>query len=43
MSGFIDKDSSLNGNLYVRGAGDVSLGSKFFNENGEEFNFLLLT
>ena len=41
MSGFIDKDSSLNGNIYVRGAGDVSLGSKFFNENGEEFNFLL--
>jgi len=41
MSGFIDKDSSLNGNIYVRGAGDVSLGSKFFNENGKEFNFLL--
>ena len=41
MSGFIDKDSSLNGNIYIRGGGDVSLGSKFFNENGKEFNFLL--
>lgn len=41
MSGFIDKDSSLNGNIYIRGAGDVSLGSKFFNENGDELKFLI--
>lgn len=34
------KDSILYGNIWIRGAGDVSLGSKFFNNNGEELNFL---
>ena len=28
--GFIDKDSVLHGNIWIRGGGDVSLGSKFF-------------
>jgi len=38
--GFIDKDSILNGNLWIRGGGDVSLGSKYFNSTNSEFNFL---
>jgi len=37
--GFV-KDSVLYGNLWIRGAGDVSLGSKFFNNTGEELIFL---
>ena len=29
------------GNIWIRGAGDVSLGSKYFNTAGHEFDFLL--
>jgi serine-type D-Ala-D-Ala carboxypeptidase/endopeptidase (penicillin-binding protein 4) len=39
--GFV-RDSVLFGNLWIRGVGDVSMGSKFFNVSGEEFNFLNL-
>lgn len=38
--GFIDKDSVLHGNLWIRGGGDVSLGSKYFNTPKAEFDFL---
>ena len=38
--GFIDKDSVLQGNLWVRGGGDVSLGSKYFNASQTELDFL---
>ncbi len=38
--GFIDNDSVLNGNLWIRGGGDVSLGSKYFNPSKTELDFL---
>jgi D-alanyl-D-alanine carboxypeptidase/D-alanyl-D-alanine-endopeptidase (penicillin-binding protein 4) len=38
--GFIDKDSVLHGNLWIRGGGDVSLGSKFFCFENQEMAFL---
>lgn len=38
--GFIDKDSVLHGNIWIRGGGDVSLGSKYFNASQTELNFL---
>ena len=38
--GYIDKDSVLNGNLWIRGGGDVSLGSKYFNSTKTELDFL---
>ncbi len=38
--GFIDKDSVLHGNIWVRGGGDVSLGSKYFNSANFELDFL---
>jgi D-alanyl-D-alanine carboxypeptidase/D-alanyl-D-alanine-endopeptidase (penicillin-binding protein 4) len=38
--GFIDKDSVLQGNIWVRGGGDVSLGSKYFNSSQSELDFL---
>ncbi len=40
--GFIDKDSVLHGNLWIRGGGDVSLGSKYFNSSSMELDFLNL-
>lgn len=33
--------STLNGNLRVRGGGDITLGSRFFAENGEQNSFLI--
>lgn len=38
--GFIDKDSVLHGNIWIRGGGDVSLGSKFFSFENQELSFL---
>lgn len=38
--GFIDKDSVLHGNIWIRGGGDVSLGSKFFSLENQELLFL---
>ncbi len=34
------KDGILNGDLVIRGGGDVSLGSRYFNEQGKEDSFL---
>lgn len=39
--GPIDKDGILHGNIWIRGAGDISMGSKYFCEAGHEFDFLL--
>ena len=39
--GPIDNKGILHGNLWIRGAGDVSLGSKYFNAAGHEFDFLV--
>ena len=39
--GNIDDKGILHGNLWIRGAGDVSLGSKYFNAAGHEFDFLI--
>ncbi len=40
MDGNISKDSVLNGNIWIRGAGDVSLGSRYYNGDGLEDQFL---
>lgn len=36
----IDENGILNGNLWVRGGGDISLGSKFYSKEGMEDEFL---
>jgi D-alanyl-D-alanine carboxypeptidase/D-alanyl-D-alanine-endopeptidase (penicillin-binding protein 4) len=36
----IIKDGVLDGNLIIRGGGDISLGSRFFNDQGHEQDFL---
>lgn len=41
IDGKIDKDGTLNGNVWIRGGGDVTLGSKFFNDPGHERDFLI--
>jgi D-alanyl-D-alanine carboxypeptidase/D-alanyl-D-alanine-endopeptidase (penicillin-binding protein 4) len=41
IEGKIGKDSVLNGNLWIRGAGDVSLGSRYYNADGSENQFLM--
>ena len=38
--GVIDSLGILQGDLWIRGGGDVSLGSKYFNEKGWEFDFM---
>lgn len=40
MDGFIDKDSVLHGNIWIRGGGDVGLGSKYFSQENKELDFL---
>jgi len=40
IDGKIDSLGVLNGNLWIRGGGDASLGSKYFNEEGNEGQFL---
>ena len=40
-SGLIDSMGILHGDLWIRGGGDVSLGSKYFNEEGTEFDFMI--
>lgn len=41
IDGTIEKDGNLKGNIWIRGGGDISLGSKYFNEEGHEKDFLL--
>ena len=40
IDGKIDTDGTLNGNIWIRGGGDVSLGSAYFTEDGHEKDFL---
>lgn len=40
MDGYI-KDSVLIGNIWIRGGGDPSLGSKYFNREGHQLDFML--
>ncbi len=40
FDGWISKDSILHGNIWIRGAGDPSLGSKYYNASGSETTFL---
>lgn len=40
--GTLDASGTLNGNLWIRGGGDVSLGSRYYNEDGIEDTFLRL-
>lgn len=42
MDGVLDKDGILQGNIWIRGGGDPSLGSFYYNENGMENQFLKL-
>ncbi len=40
IDGIIDSNGVLNGNIWIRGGGDPSLGSKYFNEEEEQYDFL---
>lgn len=40
QEGNIDSSGVLHGNIWIKGGGDPSLGSRFFNSKGEERNFL---
>lgn len=40
IDGKIDTDGTLNGNIWIRGGGDVTLGSDYFTEDGHEKDFL---
>ena len=40
IDGKIDTEGTLNGNIWIRGGGDVSLGSDYFTEDGHEKDFL---
>ncbi len=40
IDGEITNDSILNGNIWIRGGGDITLGSRFFTEQGHEKDFL---
>ena len=40
IDGKIDTEGTLNGNVWIRGGGDVSLGSDYFTEDGHEKDFL---
>jgi len=41
IDGTIDKEGNLNGNVWIRGGGDITLGSKYFNDPGKERSFLI--
>lgn len=40
LDGQLGSDGTLYGNLWIRGGGDVSLGSRYYNGNGLETSFL---
>jgi D-alanyl-D-alanine carboxypeptidase/D-alanyl-D-alanine-endopeptidase (penicillin-binding protein 4) len=40
INGEVDSLGVLQGDLYIRGEGDVTLGSKYFNEEGSEYEFM---
>lgn len=40
LDGELSKDGVLNGNLWIRGGGDVALGSRYYNGDGREKEFL---
>lgn len=40
IDGKIDTDGTLNGNIWIRGGGDITLGSDYFTEDGHEKDFL---
>ena len=42
IDGPIDSLGILHGNIWIRGGGDVSLGSKFFSNENEELLFLII-
>lgn len=41
LDGLIDSLGVLHGDIWIRGGGDPSLGSKYFNEEGHELDFML--
>lgn len=40
LDGELTKEGVLNGNLWIRGGGDVALGSRYYNGDGKESEFL---
>jgi D-alanyl-D-alanine carboxypeptidase/D-alanyl-D-alanine-endopeptidase (penicillin-binding protein 4) len=40
IDGAIDNNGLLHGNIWLKGEGDVSLGSRYFNDPGTEFQFI---
>lgn len=40
IDGEIDRNGLLHGNIWIKGEGDVSLGSRYFNDPGTEFQFI---
>lgn len=40
IDGEVDSNGVLNGNVWIRGAGDASLGSKYFTANGAQLKFM---
>ena len=40
INGEVDSLGVLQGDLYIRGEGDITLGSKYFNEEGSEYEFM---
>jgi D-alanyl-D-alanine carboxypeptidase/D-alanyl-D-alanine-endopeptidase (penicillin-binding protein 4) len=41
LDGSIDKEGTLTGNIWIRGGGDMTLGSKYFHDEGHQRDFLL--
>jgi D-alanyl-D-alanine carboxypeptidase/D-alanyl-D-alanine-endopeptidase (penicillin-binding protein 4) len=41
IDGVIEKDGTLKGNIWIRGGGDMTLGSKYFHSEGNQKYFLL--
>lgn len=40
INGEVDSLGVLHGDLFIRGEGDITLGSKYFNEDGSEYEFM---